>query len=242
MGRSLVLGAVLALVAPAGAAPPGGDLAVRQALHAASVIVEPSGCGGALAETPTLVVTAKHCIDKRELSVRFVTGAWREARLVATDDVAEQVVLMLDDPVPIMPLAVVHRRQIPGAVLYFEGNPKNPRFQTVRLERIGTCPSLPDLPNALFTSLQGTPGDSGSPIVDGAARIVGLVHGGAQCQIATPSDTLARLVDRVLEHDQRLAGSGVDRLAHGRTTVTARCASPVSSKAAPSCSTTRSNP
>ena len=202
----LVLVATLAATAVAWSAPPGGDLAVRQALHAASVIVEPSGCGGALAETPTLVVTAKHCIDKgRDLSVRFVTGARREARLVATDAAADQVVLMLSDPVPIMPLAIVHRRQVPGTVLYFEGNPKNPRFQTVRLERIGVCPSLPDLPNALFTSLQGTPGDSGSPIVDGAARIVGLVHGGAQCQIATPSDTLARLVDRVLEHNQQLA-------------------------------------
>jgi S1-C subfamily serine protease len=205
MGRTLVL-VVILLTTVAGAVPPGGDLAVRSALHAASVVVEPSGCGGALAETPTLVVTAKHCIDKgRDLSVRFVTGARREARLVATDDAADQVVLMLSDPVPIMPLTVVHRRQIPGTVLYFEGNPKNPRFQTVRLERIGVCPSLPDLPNALFTSLQGTPGDSGSPLVDGAARIVGLVHGGAQCQIATPSDTLARLVERVLEHDQQLA-------------------------------------
>jgi S1-C subfamily serine protease len=207
MGWTLVLVAVLTATTAVWADPP-GDLAVRQALHAASVIVEPSGCGGALAETPTLVVTAKHCIDKgkgRDLSVRFVTGARREARLVGTDDAADQVVLLLDDPVPIMPLAIVHRRQIPGTVLYFEGNPKNPRFQTLRIERIGVCPSLPDLPDALFTSLQGTPGDSGSPIVDAAARIVGLVHGGAQCQIATPSDTLARLVDRVLEHDQRLA-------------------------------------
>lgn len=206
MRRTLVLVAALAATAGAWAAPPGGDLAVREALRAASVIVEPSGCGGALAETPTLVVTAKHCIDKdRDLSVRFITGARREARLVATDDAADQVVLLLSEPVPIMPLAIVHRRAIPGTVVYFEGNAKNPRFQTVRIEKIGVCPSLPDLPNALFTSLQGTPGDSGSPIVDGAARIVGLVHGGAQCQIATPSDTLARLVDQVLEHEQQLA-------------------------------------
>jgi len=54
------------------------------------------------------------------------------------------------------------------------------------------------LPNALFTTVHGVPGDSGAPLVDTAARIVGLVHGGAQCQIATPADTLARLIDRVL--------------------------------------------
>src|SRR5262249_34131269 len=115
------------------------------------------------------------------------------------------VVLLLDDPVPIMPLAVVHRRQIPGTVLYFEGNPKNPRFQTVRLERIGRGPSLPDLPNALFTSLQGTPGDSGSPIVHGPGPVVGSGHGGAAGPVATASAPPGGLRGRVLEHAQQLA-------------------------------------
>src|SRR6185369_860933 len=86
-------------------------------------------------------------------------------------------------------------------VLYFEGNPKRARFQSARLDRIGVCPSLPNLPNALFTSIEGVPGDSGAPLVDSAARVVGLVHGGVNCHIATPADTLLRLVDRVLGHD-----------------------------------------
>mgnify|MGYP000234512575 CR=1 FL=1 len=34
-----------------------------------------------------------------------------------------------------------------------------------RLDRIDVCPSLPHLPDALFTSIQGVPGDSGAPLV-----------------------------------------------------------------------------
>ena len=55
------------------------------------------------------------------------------------------------------------------------------------------------LGGALFTSIDGIPGDSGAPIVDAGARVVGLVHGGAQCHIATPSDTLRRLIADVLK-------------------------------------------
>jgi hypothetical protein len=92
-------------------------------------------------------------------------------------------------------------RHIPiaGTVLYFHGNPDRPRWQAARLDRVGACPSLPYLPNALFTSINGTPGDSGAPLVDLLGRIVGLVHGGARCRIATPGDRLVRLIDRVLE-------------------------------------------
>jgi hypothetical protein len=42
------------------------------------------------------------------------------------------------------------------------------------------------------------PGDSGSPLVDGGARIVGLVHGGADCHIATPANTLATMLEDIL--------------------------------------------
>ncbi len=193
------------------AATVSGPPALRQALHAASVEVEPPGCAGVLTESPQVVVTARHCLhdDTTQVQVRFTTGAVRTAWVVATDEVADQAALFLVDPVPIVPLAIVRRRQIPGTVLFFEGNPDRPRFQTVRLDSIGRCPSLPDLPDALFTSIQGVPGDSGAPVVDGAARVVGLVHGGARCQIATPADTLARLVDRVLERQIVGAGSGI---------------------------------
>jgi len=196
-----VLGLVLLLATPILPTAPAGDLTVRRALHAASVEVETTGCSGAVAENQQIVVTAKHCLEGRTLRVRLSTGALRTAWLVATNDATDQAVLFLEEPAGVTPLSLVRRRQIPGTVLYFEGNPGHPRFQSARLDRLGRCPSLPDLPDALFTSIAGVPGDSGAPLVDGAARIVGLVHGGARCHIATPADALARLVDRVLERD-----------------------------------------
>jgi S1-C subfamily serine protease len=191
----------LAAVDPAGAAMPGGRTAVRRALEAASVQIEPSRCSGVLAEEPDVVVTALHCIDDPvdSVQVRFADGWVREAHVAATDQSSDQAVLVLDEPVAIEPLPVVRRRQIPGTVLYFLGHPAQPRFQEARLDRIGRCDSLPRLPNALFTSIAGSPGDSGAPLVDALARIVGLVHGGAQCHIATPADSLVRLLDQVIE-------------------------------------------
>ena len=195
--------AALLLMGSATAVPSAAPAALRRALHAASVQIDPPGCSGVLAENDQIVVTARHCIDPgvEKLRVRFTNGATRAGWVVATDDAADQAVLFLDDPVHIEPLPIVRRRAIPGTVLYFEGNPSRPRFQSARLDKIGRCPSLPELPNALFTSIAGVPGDSGAPLVDVVAEVVGLVHGGARCHIATPADTLARLVDRVLERD-----------------------------------------
>jgi S1-C subfamily serine protease len=135
--------------------------------------------------------------------VRLSTGAVRTARLVGANAASDQAVLFLEEPAGVEPLPIVRRRQIPGTLLFFEGNPSHPRFQSARLDRIGRCPSLPDLPDALFTSIEGVPGDSGAPLVDGAARIVGLVHGGARCHIATPGPPLARLVDAALVRERR---------------------------------------
>lgn len=196
VGGTIVL--VMALVVPARAA---GDLAVRHALQAASVVVETTGCSGVVAESPQIIVTAKHCLKGETLRVRLSTGAKRTAWVVAVNDASDQAVLFLEEPADVEPLLIVRRRQIPGTVLYFEGNPGSPRFQSARLDKIGRCPSLPDLPDALFTSIDGTPGDSGAPLVDGGGEIVGLVHGGARCQIATPAGPLARLVDHVLGRD-----------------------------------------
>jgi S1-C subfamily serine protease len=189
---------VMLLVVPVRAA---GDLAVRHALQVASVVVETTGCSGVVAESPQIIVTAKHCLNGQALRVRLSTGSERTAWVVAVNDASDQAVLFLEEPADVEPLPIVRRRQIPGTVLYFEGNPARPRFQSARLDRIGRCPSLPDLPDALFTSIDGTPGDSGAPLVDGGGEIVGLVHGGVRCHIATPAGPLARLVDHVLGRD-----------------------------------------
>jgi S1-C subfamily serine protease len=195
------LAATAILAARAWCAPPAGDLTVRRVLHAASVVIETSGCAGVLAESPQIILTARHCVDGQRMRVRLSTGSVRTAWLVATNGASDQAVLFLEEPAGVEPLALVRRQQIPGTLLYFEGNPGRPRFQSARLDRIGRCPSLPNLPNALFTSIEGVPGDSGAPLVDAAARVVGLVHGGVRCHIATPADSLIRLVDHVLERD-----------------------------------------
>jgi S1-C subfamily serine protease len=205
------IGLVMLLVAPVRAA---GDLEVRRALQAASVVVETTGCSGVVAENPQIIVTAKHCLEGQTLRVRLSTGSERTAWVVAVNDASDQAVLFLEEPADVEPLRIVRRRQIPGTVLYFEGNPGRPRFQSARLDRVGRCPSLPDLPDALFTSIDGTPGDSGAPLVDGGGEIVGLVHGGVRCHIATPAGPLARLVDHVL------GGGVVETTRHKRMTGT----------------------
>ncbi len=173
--------------------------AVRKVLAAATVLVLPSHCTGAVVEARWLVATAKHCIDHgARLRVR-AGGVERDAQLVDEDAAADQVLLALASDVPVEPLGVVRRLPIVGTVLYFRGNPERPRWQAARLDRIAPCPSLPALARALHTSIDGRPGDSGAPLVDLAGDVVGLVHGGAKCRIATPGDRLARLVDRVLQ-------------------------------------------
>jgi S1-C subfamily serine protease len=195
-----------ATVAPARANPLPVPAAVRRALTAATVLVLPAECGGVLAASPELVATALHCIDRgAALRVRTSTGTVLDARLEATDVAADQAVLLLERPATAAPLVVLRRPPIVGTVVYFQGNPERPRPQDARIDRRGRCESLPRLPDALFTSVRGAPGDSGAPLVDGAAEIVGLVHGGARCQIATPATRLAPLVDRVLA---RAAASG----------------------------------
>ena len=199
------LAAVVLLVATtAQSNPPPVPFALRKALGAATVLVLPSRCTGVLVETPWLVATAKHCIDDGDkLRVR-IGGVERAAALVDEDPAADQVLLELDSAVPVTPLGVVRRIPIVGTVLYFHGNPERPRWQAARLDKIAPCPSLPSLSRALHTSIDGTPGDSGAPLVDLVARVVGLVHGGARCRIATPGDRLARLIDRVLQrHETR---------------------------------------
>jgi S1-C subfamily serine protease len=170
------------------------------ALRGATVALEPMGCAGVVVDDPSLVVTARHCVeDEASVRVRAAGGAVRKAWVVATDRAADQAILLLEDPLPVTPLSLARREQAPGTTLYFSGHPSRPRFQQVTLRRVGRCPSLPNLPDALFTSIDGTPGDSGSPVVDGGGRVVGLVHGGARCEILTPARTLGRLLDHLLD-------------------------------------------
>lgn len=216
--HAIALAAVVLALALASPAAADADGDIRQRLHAASVNVGP-GCSGVLTEGSDLVVTARHCVTGgKVLEIRFTNGLVRTGFVAATDDAADQAVLLLEEPVAtVQPLMLARGIPIPGSILYFEGNPHTPRFQEARLDHTGRCPSLPRLPNALFTTIAGVPGDSGAPLVDAGGRVVGLVHGGAQCEIVTPADTLIRLIDRVLAPGElqtsRAAGTPRDRVA-----------------------------
>jgi S1-C subfamily serine protease len=201
-------------VAAAHANPPPVPIGVRIRMKATTVLVLPSHCTGVIVGAPWLVATAKHCIDAGvQLRVR-VGKVEQDAELIDEDDVADQVLLALSSEPNVKPLDVVRQLPIVGSVLYFLGNPERPGWQAARLDRIAPCANLALLPRALHTSINGKPGDSGAPLVDGAGEVVGLVHGGAGCRIATPGDRLARMVDRALlrQHvrarEKPLNGSG----------------------------------
>ncbi len=190
-----VAAAMLVAVAPVEAAPTG----VEQALSAAAVLLDGGRCSGVLVDGPDLVLTAEHCITGEAThDLTFSDGTKRTGWVAGVDHAADQALLLLEEPVALKPLQLVRQLPIAGTVLYFAGNPRSPRFQEAKLERTGRCPSLPNLGSALFTTIDGVPGDSGAAIVDAGTRVVGLVHGGAQCHIATPSDTLRRLIADVL--------------------------------------------
>ena len=220
--RGVVGALILAMGATAARAfPPPVPQALRRQLRAATVLVLPSRCTGAIVAVPWLVATAKHCIDAGvRLRVR-IGNVEQDAELVDEDPVGDQVVLALASDTKVAPLGIVRRLPIVGSVLYFHGNPERPVWQAARLDRIGRCPNLPSLPRALYTSINGKPGDSGAPLVDVAGEVVGLVHGGAGCRIATPGDRLARLVDRVLQRQHA-------RHAETPLNATGRSASPTS--------------
>ena len=193
-GVTLVLWSLLVWAGPLGAQ----EVTVRRMLADASVRLA-NGCTGAIAERSQLIVTAEHCVSgKQSVGIRLADGEERTAWVVVADTAVDQAVLFLEEPAGARPLRIARHRQIPGTVLYFAGHPDRPVFQEGRLDRIGVCPSLPELPNALFTSIDGRPGDSGAALVNGDGSIVGLVHGGARCEIATPASTLLALVQRVL--------------------------------------------
>jgi hypothetical protein len=81
-----------------------------------------------------------------------------------------------------------------GRVLFVGRRDRRTRAQSATVQRIGRCPSLPDIEDAVFTSIQAKPGDSGSPIVDESLRIIGVIHGGSACHIVAPTASLAPVI------------------------------------------------
>lgn len=201
--------AVLVLAGCAALRPGGGPqrLGAEAAgrLREASVLLFKDGrphCTGAIAGRADLVVTAAHCLAGREGQIwklRLADGTETVGRVMDLDAGSDVAVLAMPvranlSPLPIADSDVADK----GTPLLFLGRPLAGRkIQSARVRRRGQCPDLQAVPDALFASIDGDPGDSGAPIVS-EEGIVGLIHGGTRCHIAIPSAHLGPALWRAM--------------------------------------------
>lgn len=158
-------------------------------------------CAGAVLSSKVVVLTAAHCVKEHDvrLPIRFFDGVKGLAEVASVDRDRDMALLWLEVPAHVEGLTVADALPRPGTALYFLGRPdRGETLQEASVVKLGRCPSLPSVPDAVFTSMRGTPGDSGAPIVDRALRIVGLVHGGARCSIAAPTSGVNGMLGAVL--------------------------------------------
>lgn len=184
------------------------------ALEEATVTLFPGHCAGVVVADGRHALTAAHCIDGeagQHLPVVLKDGQTLGGEVVLVDELKDVAVLRFPKAAPVRPLPVAHMLPPPGAGLLFAGRNDRPgSLQEVVLERLGRCPSLPGVPYALFTSLHGKKGDSGAPLVNRQLQVVGLVHGGAACSIATPTADFASVLDTlVAELDRPRSAPGI---------------------------------
>ncbi len=183
-------------------------------VSAATVTLEPGHCAGVVVEDGRHALTAAHCVRPDDIRVHlsFLGGQRLGGTYVHVDRGRDVAVIRLDARAPVRALEVADGLPAPGDALVFTGRNDRPGdAQEALLERLGRCPSLPDVPAALFTTMRGRPGDSGAPLVDLRMRVVGLVHGGAACRIATPTAGLGPLVEDLSRGGPKLARQGATR-------------------------------
>ncbi len=178
-------------------APP--PLDARQ-VEEATVTLVPGHCAGVIVEDGRHALTAAHCVGlfEQRIELELYDGHTVGGSYVHVDTQRDVAVIQLDQVAPVRPLPVAVALPQPGTALLFAGRNDRPGGpQSVELARLGRCPSLPGVPQALFTTLRGEKGDSGAPVVDAEHRVVGLVHGGAACSIATPTHGFASVVHQL---------------------------------------------
>lgn len=178
-----------------------------EALSQATVTLVPGHCAGVIVEDGRHLLTAAHCVDPQapRIEAELPGGARVSGQALRIDPGQDLALFQLDAVAPVTPLPLSPALPTPGEPLLFAGRPDRPgALQQVWLERLGRCPSLPDVPQALFTTLRGEKGDSGAPVVDAQMQVVGLVHGGAACSIAAPTASFAPVVRQSVE-DELLA-------------------------------------
>ena len=187
-------------------------------LRDATVTLFPGHCAGVVVADGRHALTAAHCIDVppgERQPVVLRSGRMLSGVVKVVDTMRDVAVIRFDEPAPVRPLPVATAMPLPGTGLLFFGRTDRPNEpQEVELKRLGRCPSLPGVPQALFTSLDGEKGDSGAPVVDRQLQVVGLVHGGAACSIATPTADMAPVLDTLVAEvarpgaEQGVGGSG----------------------------------
>jgi S1-C subfamily serine protease len=187
----------LSVTAPVRATEPSQSLLdQRDRVAAATVTLTQLSCAGVVAGAKDQVVTAAHCVPEEatEVRVKVSDGRVLGATVVHLDRDRDLALLRLPSNLPVEPLEISDALPAPGDKVLFVGRvDRASRPQVAHVARLGRCPSLPNLDEALFTSVRARPGDSGAPLVDDSLRIVGLIHGGARCHIATPTASLAKL-------------------------------------------------
>jgi len=169
-------------------------LVERSRVAAVTVMLPLRSCAGSIAGGRTQVLTAAHCIPEgvEELDVVF-RGRNLRAMVALIDRTRDTALLALDEELDVQPLELSVDLPKRGDRVLFVGRTDRPsKTQIAHVVKLGRCPSLPGVSDAVFTDLDAKPGDSGAPIVDSKLRIVGVIHGGASCHIAAPTATLAR--------------------------------------------------
>ena len=203
----LLMGALVAACGPGLEVPPG------QMLREATVLLVPGHCAGVIVEDGRHVMTAAHCVEPgtQQQEFELYDGTRMGSTFVLRDADRDVALFRLEEVAPLMALPIAPELPVPGTGLLFAsrddgvGEP-----QQVWLERLGRCPSLPGVPQALFTTLDGRKGDSGSPVVDLGLQVVGLVHGGARCSIAAPTAEFAPVVRQLVEELRAAEREGKD--------------------------------
>jgi hypothetical protein len=161
----------------------------QQTVEAATIMLMPGYCTGVIVGDQRHAITAAHCIGDRvdALPIQLHDGAQTRASVERLDRPHDVALLRLVGAVAVTPLRVATAMPRSGDALYFGGRrDRKGSGQVFAVLRVGRCPSLPQVDNAIFTNLRARKGDSGAPLVNRSLEVVGLVHGGAQCSIATP--------------------------------------------------------